>query len=143
MPESLEQMFGRESVSSILGLLITIWILFNLNGIRKDFLFKARIPHLIQKLEKHSSLLSTYLQDFVGSKQMINLELGKCRANLKSLRSKLPRSSRGSVKKLESQIQTNTPISSKEKTWAIYTELNSLIEAMKNLEQDKQWERSL
>ena len=146
MPESLEQMFGRESVSSILGLLITIWILFNLNRIRKDFLFKARIPQLIQKLEKHSSLLSTYLQDFGGSRQMINLELGKCRANLRSLRSKLPRNSKRSVKKLEKQIQKNTPTkaeSSKDTIWEIYTDLNSLIEDMKNLEQDKKWERSI
>ena len=149
MPESpgiFEQIFVRESVSSILGLLITVWILLNLHGIRKDFLFRARIPQLIRKLKEHSSRLNKHLQDFSGSGQMIDLELGKCRANLRSLRSKLPRNSKRSVKKLEKQIQKNTPTkseSSKDKIWEIYTDLNSLIEEMKNLEQDKQWERSI
>jgi len=149
MPESpgiFEQIFARESLSSILGLLITFWILLNLNEIRKDFLFRARIPQLIRKLKEHSSRLNKHLQDFDGSIPMINLELGKCRANLRSLRSKLPRNSKRSVKKLEKQIQKNTPAkaeSSKDTIREIYTDLNSVIEDMKNLEQDKKWERSI
>ena len=131
------------SICSILGLVLTIFILGNLRGVRRHFLFQARFPSLKKKMAEHRKNLSQLLNTYETSKQQIQIELQKCRANLNSLKPKLNRSSRNGVNKIIKQIKSAyRPYShlSESQVREIYLNLIFLEQELENLKQDIKWE---
>ena len=131
------------TICSILGLILTIFILGNLRRIHRHFLFQARFPNLRNKIAKHRKSLSQLLNTYDTSKQQIQIELQKCRANLNSLKPKLNRSSRNGVNQVIKQIKSTCGSYShlsESQVREIHISLVFLEQELENLNQDIKWE---
>lgn len=131
------------NVASILGIGLSLYVIYNVREIRKSYLFAARAPDLLKRLRSHSSKIKDLLKEFETSIEEIEAELAKCSPVLDSLRTKVGRQERKSISKAVQLISANKSLSagSKNAVWDIYKELLKVEEAMRNLHKDKQWER--
>ena len=131
------------SVASILGIGLSLYVVYNVREIRKSYLFTARAPALLKSLRTHSSNIKDMLKEFETSIEEIEAELARCSPVLESLRTKVGRQERKSISGVVQLISANKSLSmgSKDSVWDIYKELLKVEEAMINLQKDKQWER--
>ncbi len=130
------------SLSSILGFIVSVFVLYNLRVIVRSYMFKARVPALQKKLSTHTSHLIRYLNDFDGSIQSIKEELAKSQIVLNSLRRKLKRPAKGSVKQALKLIDTYKKDHKNEnKLRIVYIEMLKVVEEIKDLKADLKWER--
>ena len=84
------------NVSSVVSLLLTIWVLIGVRSIRRNYTFTARAPELAKELSKRTSKISDYRNDFDHNLLEIDQELVRVRVTLKSLEKKVNRSSKSS-----------------------------------------------
>lgn len=130
------------SISSIIGLLLTILIFYRLRRIHRNFLFQARIPDLKRKIKQHRSKLSTFLNTYDDSVDQIEIELKKCQSNLGSLKPKVERSLRGQIKRIVRHIKNISRSSShpsKEEIRIVYRSLVFIEQELENLSEDIKW----
>ena len=114
------------SLSSVVALILTLFILYQTFKLRNRYLFLIRTPQLVTQLEEHRSNISKYLGALSVYQQELKIELTECQKNLKNLKPKLDRSTRKSLKALDNNVQRvmqHDSVSSDE-TWALYTNRN-------------------
>lgn len=126
-------------VASVIGFLISAYVLFELIIIKRKFLFKARIPDLIKSLKNHTMEMSQRLNAFDGSKRELETDLTRCGATLKNLKSKVDRNTRQITKQLIKRIQKRNKPPQKEEMWQIYNDLQALIDSLGHLQKDSKW----
>jgi hypothetical protein len=131
------------SLASILGIGLSLYVIYNVREIRKSYLFTARAPALLKSLRTRSSKINDLLKEFETSIEKIEAELARCLPVLESLKNKVGRHERKSISEVVQLISANKTLSagSKNAVWDIYKELLTVEEAMRNLHKDKQWER--
>lgn len=131
------------SVASILGIGLSLYLIYNVREIRKSYLFTARAPALLRSLHARSSNINDLLKKFATSIEKIEAELARCLPILESLKKKVGRQERKSISEVVQLITANKTLSagSKNAVAEIYKELLKVEEAMRNLHKDKQWER--
>lgn len=130
------------SVASIIGLVLTIFIYFGVRKIRRDFLFRARIPALLKKLQKHASKLSRCLQDYSNTKEATDEELSIAEVNLVSLYQKSYGPLKKSLKSLIKDIRRfrkDDSRSTKQNLRSIYLNINMVVQEINNLREDEKW----
>ena len=139
----MEKLSIAGDVSSILGLLMTFWVIYKLRSIRLHFLFQARLPTLKKKVSNHRAELSKLLNSYPSSIPDIETELQKCSANLQSLKSKLRRNQGANVRKLLKSIKdlSSSPLNpeSKPALRRVYLHLTLLAGELENLTEDIKW----
>ena len=147
MLEWLKNIGNLGSLASILGLLLTIFILLEARKIRKSFILRARLPQLIRDLTTSTSQLSEHLKILEEDKQPALKSLAEVKALLDNISSKLPAEEK---KKVESYLLRLRPRSfyffrstvtdlDEDSAWVLYTELSGLVMALKQLEKDSRW----
>jgi hypothetical protein len=131
------------SFSSVAGFLISIFVVLSLWDIKKQFLFRARVPALHKSLRKHATQLSRYLQDFDNHNEAIDEELSLAEVNISSIRAKAPN---GKLKRRLGDLAKEIRIyrkgmgpKLKPNLRSIYVNLNMLIQEISNLRADDQW----
>ena len=130
------------NAASILGLLLTVLVFIGLRSIKRSYIFTARVPELLKKLVAHASSIAAYQKDFSNSQQEIQLELAGTEIVLKSLRRKVSRSTRGSVRRVLKVVKdSNGPNQSHDNVWTIYVEMQKLIIEVQELQSDLKWGR--
>lgn len=93
------------SLSSIIALLITIWIAIGIRKIKLFYLFTARVPELGKRLRRHSSNLAKYLNDPESFKEKISEEMVAAEVTVTSLQRKLSGRDKKNVKDLLTGIR--------------------------------------
>ncbi len=129
--------------ASILGIGLSLYVVYNVREIRKSYLFAARAPDLLKRLRSHSAKINELLEEFDASIAEIEAELARCSSILESLGTKVSRYERRSISLVIRQINLNKTLSieSRDVVWEIYKELLKVDEEMTNLLKDKLWER--
>lgn len=130
------------SYSSIIALFITIWIIGSFRRMKREFLFQARSPELMQKLSSHRSELSSLLNTYPASQDDIAVELRRCQATLQNLNSMLNRKKKTSMKKVLKKVKNSASTKNsvyKEQVREVYLDLVLLEEELHNLSQDYRW----
>lgn len=125
--------------ASVIGLLISIYVLYELKIMKRKFLFKARIPGLIRSLKTHATRISERFSDFDDSMRELETDLTRCAATLKNLRSKVGGDTRQATRQLLKQIQKRKKPLQKEEVWQIYNDLQALIDILGHLQKDIKW----
>ena len=108
---------------------------------KQEFLFRARLPSLLKKIQSHASSISSELPNLPDSGHTIIEELAIAQVNLQSLESKSFGSMRTSLKKLRLNIEKlrkNREID-KESIRAVYLEMNMVIQEISNIREDDKW----
>ena len=129
------------SLSSVIALILTIFILRQTLKLRNRYLSLIRTPQLVTRLEEHGSNISKYLDAPSVYQQELRIELTMYRANLKNLKSKLDCGAKSSLKTLDRNIQRVLQLNpvSFDEAWALYQELAGFIVEVKNLLADQAW----
>lgn len=137
-------------VVSLLGFLITVWILRQTTSIKKSFALRVRIPESRQSLETISSTLLKNLRGWPDSQSEIFADLARAQAVLMNLSRKLPRKEGELVNELLKRIgipksrilfwiHPEQKAFSKDELWEVYGKLQGVIESLRQTEQDSRW----
>lgn len=129
------------SLASILGLLLTGWALYEIRRLRRSYTFRARVPDLLEKLNEHRSTLSNYLGGVSGREAQVSEEFVRLEATLKSLKPKLPREERRSVKSLLKVLRMQGRVPSEQGIERTYLSVMRVTEEIENLRRDLEWEQ--
>jgi len=137
---------------SILGFLISIYVMLSLNRIRKHYEYKARIPEIVSQLDEFSKDLNAYFDDIPTNKNEIILTVKRLEYTLKSLRKKttneiiksidllLTRTKRikrgGSIKFVFFKSGT---WSFEDESWEIYSDIQGILQGVKEDSRDSSW----
>lgn len=129
-------------LSSIAGLIVSVWVLLRVGRISRNYLLQARLPDLRKKLRAHRSKLSTLLGDYPDSWGEMQVELQMCDATLRSLAPKVDRAGRVRVRTVEAEMARvcGTAVAPpRERLREIYSSLAGLEQEMDNLIKDIRW----
>lgn len=164
MPEFLvNQEYG--SAASIIGLIISIlsfffslWAIKGVKEIRRRFLAKARIPQLMKDLTEKKGEICRLLDDYDDNKSAIITMFATIEPLLCSLKKIVDRDERRQLRKVRGSLSVYRGISwnnisvscmlrprsqrTYESALGVYTELNVLIETVKQKQKDRKWEVS-
>lgn len=128
---------------SIVGFVITLWVLIDVKNIKSYYVFKGRVPQHTKKLKGHAKNLVGYMNDFEGMLPEIELELVSVEVELESLAKKLDRKSRRSIDELLTGIGAYVKEPDKDvgKLRNIHRDLHRVIEHVEAIQQDLNWEK--
>src|SRR5262249_9553671 len=93
------------TLASLLSLVVSLWVLYDVRKIKVGFKLRVRGPAVTKELRKYSSNISGYLDQFEDFLPQIDEELGKTQAKLKYLEKTLPSQTRKSVRSLRKSIE--------------------------------------
>jgi hypothetical protein len=132
---------GVGSAASIISFLITLYLFYAVRKIKSFYVSKARIPELIEQLKEHASRLADFHRDFEESRQQVLLEIGRAEVTLKSLKKKVSRPTRKSVRVVIKLIGNYSPFNqTQDNLWNIYVELQKVIQEIIGVQSDRAWE---
>lgn len=132
--------------ASIIGSLISLWVLIQLQSVKKLFLRRARLPEIINTMRQSSGQISSLLDDWPINKRQLEKEFSTICGALFGLNKKLPKKESEKVDNLIIKIQRKglilnwrRPKHTKEYAWKIYADLSELIEIIDALHKDDRW----
>jgi len=93
------------SISSLLGLFVTVVIYMSLAKIRRFYVYTARVPDLNEKLEEVASQISEHLNSYEGNTTKTFEILAHAEVTLKSLRGTIKGPINSQIKSVVNKIQ--------------------------------------
>lgn len=136
------------TISSIIGLPISIWVLIEARKIKNSFLRKARLPETISDLEKIITQISKLLKRWeIESREIIH-QFMMAKRILENLKTKLPEREKKLVSEFTKTLETRKLLifrsrivtAEEDKAWALYSELSCLIMSLQQLQKDSKWD---
>lgn len=138
--------------SSIIGLAVSLWVLYSIRKLRTHYTSKARIPELIKQLEEYSSQLNTLLNDVEKNKQIILTISKRLEFTLNSIQKKSSRNIYTAIRKLNSRINnlrsnrgsiisifSRVTWNFENEVWDLYTDLQGILQGLKESSKDSEW----
>jgi hypothetical protein len=136
-------------VASLLGLLITIWVLFQTFMLRRAFSRRVRIPQIRKKLTASVRALLEQLKEWPNSRNAILAEFAKTRALLANLTPKLDRAERIVASRLRGRLlgqrsmlffRKPLVLENEDQVWSIHADIQEIVVALEQREKDGEWE---
>lgn len=139
------------SLSSIMGLGVTGWLLYEAKKLRDSFLMKARLPELTKSLSSIASNILTSIKDWDNSKSNILSNLSKCKSILNNINSKIhDKNIKNDIIALQNKLEKkkkfiffNQKIEltelDKDDIWNIYSDINLVLEGLQQFSEDLRW----
>jgi hypothetical protein len=134
--------------ASIVSLFVAGYAAYAITKVRAQIVDRIRLPSLVAVLESHGKKFATLMRSYheEGTRELFVLELAKCEANVRLVRSKMSRSKGGRATLLLRQIARykgprwfgySPAITDREQAWKIYADLIGLIEELKNVVEEQ------
>lgn len=148
MPDWLTDINKIGSISSILGLVVTVFLFLEARKIKNSFLRRARLPEVNKELAKVTSQVSVHLISWGKDKTPALETFSNVKALLENIRPKLPADEKRKVEGYLNRLQPKKyliikrPISelSEDAAWELYTELSGLVTSLQQLAKDSKWD---
>ena len=83
------------SIASLVGLGLTVYVVWGLRSIRNNYIFRVRAPDFVKDIEKSRKILLKCGTDFDSAKHEISVELVRVEARLEAMEPRM----RGNAKK--------------------------------------------
>ncbi|WP_136080261.1 hypothetical protein [Pontiella desulfatans] len=133
------------SICSIIGLLLTLGVLFSVRHITRHFVFKARVPQLLKAVGKHAKDLNSLLVNakvFSDNRNQVHVVLSESEITIahllprlqKDIRKRTKLTGKG-IRKIKRQINT----ASHSDIYEIYSALRALESDLKNEIENSNW----
>tara|TARA_R110001583_G_scaffold195126_1_gene369548 strand:- start:1642 stop:2088 length:447 start_codon:yes stop_codon:yes gene_type:complete len=148
MPDWLTDINKLGSISSIAGLIVTIFLFLEARKIRNSFLRKARLPEVTKELVKVTSEIAESLKKWDTDKTPALETFSKVKALLENIRPKLPSDEKRKVENYLNRLQQKKYFIIKisiselneDSAWELYTELSGLVTSLQQLAKDSKWD---
>ncbi len=149
MPDWLTDINKIGSISSIVGLIVTVFLFAEARRIKNSFLRRARLPEVNRELIKLSSNLSDRLKDWENSKTLAIETFSQIKALLENIKPKLPSEEKKKVAEYLQQLHPkkyfiyDSSLSdlTEDDGWDRYTELSGLVTTLQQLAKDSRWDQ--
>lgn len=136
------------TISSFIGLFVTIFLLIEAQKIRKSFLRRARLPTITRELSKTTSDISTSLKVWSKDKNSALEQFAKIKGLLENIKQKLPSEEKKQINGLLNKLQpkrywlfkSNISELTEDMAWDLYTDLNTVVTSLKQLVKDSKWD---
>jgi hypothetical protein len=148
MPDWLTDINKLGSISSIAGLIVTVFLFLEARKIRNSFLRRARLPELNKELTKVTSEISESLKKWDTDKTPALETFSKVKALLENISPKLPSDEKRKVENYLNRLQPKKYLIIKssiselneDSAWELYTELSGLVTSLQQLAKDSKWD---
>lgn len=148
MPDWLTDINKLGSISSIVGLVVTIFLLLEAKKIRNSFLRRARLPEVNRELAKASSQLSENLKKWENDKTPSLETFSTINALLENIKPKLPPEEKRKVEHYLIRLhptkywllKDSLSVLTEDQVWERYTELSGLVTTLQQLAKDSKWD---
>lgn len=148
MPDWLTDLNKIGSISSVLGLVVTVFLFIEARKIRNSFIRRARLPEINKELAKATSKVSEQLKNWGADKTPALEAFSNVKALLENIKPKLPTEEKKKVGEYLNRLQpkkylvVKTSISElgEEAAWELYTELSGLVTSLQQLAKDSKWD---
>ena len=128
------------SISSIISLILTFYVFLDVRKIKNYYLFAARVPDLMVKLQESSSNMSDYIKRFDKYALEIEEEVDRSEVLLESLKNKLDGEAKKSIEQLLKDIESYNKRKDKKAVRQIYRNISKVIIRIKEIQEDRKWE---
>jgi hypothetical protein len=136
------------TISSFIGLFVTIFLLIEAQKIRKSFLRRARLPTITRELSKTTSDISTSLKVWSKDKNSALEQFAKIKGLLENIKQKLPSEEKKQINGLLNKLQpkrywlfkSNISELTEDMAWDLYTDLNTVVTSLEQLVKDSKWD---
>jgi hypothetical protein len=130
--------------ASIISLVVSTYAAYAITKVRSQVVGRVRMPSLVAAIEKSGKKFAILMRSYdeVETREQFVLELARCEATLRLIKSKASRATAGRVRALLQHVSNfkgprwfgyYPAANRRDDAWRIYTELNSLIEELKNV----------
>lgn len=126
-------------LSSLIALATTAAVWWNVRRIREFYRFRARIPEVVEQLNKSASNVSRYLSDFDASEQSIELEFAEATVFVRSLAKKSSGEPRSAAKRLAKRLERRGVFTARDAR-ELYVDIRTLLLTFREVEKDYKWE---
>ena len=129
------------NVASVLGLMVSVWVLLDLKRIHTFYRLNARLPGYLKTLRSHATQLSNFLNDPAKNDLQIRKVLASLEGTLKSLEPKLSGDYKTSAAALTQSIsKVGFDAVAEETARRVYLQLTQLNQRLKDHHEDIRWE---
>lgn len=136
------------SVSSVIGLFVTIFLFIEARKIRNSFLRRARLPTVTRELSKITSQISKSLKNWDQDKSLALEKFAKVKGLISNIKKKLPSEEQKQINEFLSKLQPTkyfifqSSISdiNLDMAWNLYTDLNTVVTTLEQLIEDSKWD---
>lgn len=110
--------------------ILTFYVFLDVRKIKSYYLFAARVPNLLEKLQQNASNISDYLDNFERFSSKIEEELAETEVVVESLSKRIDGDAKKSAHQLIKDIQEYNPKKkNKDAVWEIYLNMRRFIMA--------------
>jgi hypothetical protein len=132
------------NLTSIAGLLVSLYVLVTVRKIRKAYTASATLPSMERRLSKLARELAELLNDYEANTQSVETTIARCNGLTHGLGAKLSGEVKGSLRDLRRTIRAfrQSPVEHRQReARRVYNEAQSLVAALKTHIEDLKWER--
>ncbi|WP_338774287.1 hypothetical protein [Aeromonas veronii] len=130
------------AILSIVGFIVTCFLLWEARKIRNSFMRKARIPEIVKDLDEISKELFSHLKSFSQENRNALQKIQNAKGLLESV---LPKMDSGHQKKINEFVSlagtADADTLTEDLCWGVYSQLSGLVTYFKQLEKDSKWEQ--
>jgi hypothetical protein len=143
------------TISSVLGLGVTVWLLWEARKLKTACLRRARLPQLHEALKEAVEKLPTPLAHWQTDRRDALYQFRQVSAHLDDILPKLDRRLRGKAHGLQKQLcgggflrvsslrcrGSRLNECSADDVWQLYSELSAFVTSLNNLLEDSSWQQ--
>lgn len=130
-------------IASIVSLVLTVLVYFNIRKLRRAYLFTARAPELIDELSAKASELLRLHGVGAQSKSEIQVVMAEADVLLRSMKSKVDGSSRSAVNAALTATAEYQMNDSAEIVLRVYVAMQKCLAELRQTQLDLKWDRRL
>ena len=134
-------------VFSILGFIVTLYVLYEVKHIKNTFLSRARLPELINDLSKVGAILNNNLGEWSEQRGEALCQIKVAAGLMKSASTMLPKIQKQEVLQIHMKLNKEaqkflqqSDENAKTTTWDLYSDIQSTIATITQVSKNNKWE---
>jgi len=126
-------------IASIIGAIISGYVLWDLRRLERRYFLKARIPEIFQELDGITDEISEDLKNYQTNRREVETNFSRCESIIRDLCRKLYGEPKKQANKLLDTISHRVKPLSKDKAYELHDQIMAFKESLKNYEKDMRW----
>jgi hypothetical protein len=130
-----------ETLFSLLGFVITLYVLYEVRAIRRAFKSRARLPEIAKDLSAAGSEISKLLRDWPSNRPMVKGQFKIVVTLLNVALEFVSGSQRADIKRVRLRIKNALPsFSDGTDAWELYTDIQTSIQTLSQATKNAKWD---
>jgi hypothetical protein len=138
LPEWIKDL---ETIFSLLGFLITLYVMYEVRAIRRGFKSRARLPEITKDLTASGSEISKLLKDWPNNRPVVKGQFKIVGTLIAAALEFVSGPQRSDVKRIHTRIKNSlSSFSDATDAWELYTDIQNAIQAISQASKNAKWD---